>query len=146
MDLELNMICLKDGLVMNETKSFPENTYVEGNNRCQVEALVLSVGVELLILIHGGASHIGAVAVAEYYEFTADGDEVKSSSSVSLLTRKRHKEDKPAFLAAERIARETKRTTVVCCGIHLDQIHDDEIQCILGNIEAITDRIIKDYS
>lgn len=112
-------------------------TIVGGEGRGEVVLKGLAFGDGLLIMVFNpGGIHLGAVALAEY-----DGD--SGRVSVSLLTRRGHKDDEVARRVAYAIAKGTARPVCVVCGIHLDEITGEEIQGILLNADKVAERFLE---
>ncbi|HMK47950.1 MAG TPA: hypothetical protein VK436_15120 [Methanocella sp.] len=84
------------------------------------------LGGDLLVVITGGAAHIGAVGA---------GTNCNNMASSSVITLPGHRDDRIAKDAAERISRKTGSNCVVVVGIHYDRITDQEIKelIIMGN-------------
>lgn len=97
-----------------------------GAGRTRVSLLAYYLGNDPIVFIYNENAHIGAIALGEY-----DHKELRASTSV--LTRLGHKDDAIAQMAAHSISKHTKKPACVICGIHLDNITDEEIQEILNN-------------
>lgn len=82
------------------------------------------MGDDIIVLMYNENSHIGSVAVGDYYA-------PSEYSSCSVITRVGHKESGIATQAAEKIAKVTQRPVTVIAGIHLDDITIDEIKTVL---------------
>jgi hypothetical protein len=84
---------------------------------CSVEA----IGPDLLCRIHGGVTHIGAVALAEWKDGRA---------TTECLVAGDHREDKIAIHGARRLCDASRRRVVCLSGIHFDGITRVEIDGI----------------
>ncbi len=85
------------------------------------------IGKDVQVILHGGESHIGAVALAEPRPSLAD--DTKCSSTASVLAVSGHKEDMIARQAALYLARNLDVRVCVSCGIHFDALRpEDRIQ------------------
>jgi len=99
------------------------------------------IGDDLQVSIFGGdRPHIGAVAVS--YRHPSLKDRQIDDVTTSVLAITGHKEDVLARNAAHRIAAETGLTTSVNCGIHLEQISEDEILIVMDLVEQLVDELI----
>lgn len=97
--------------------------------RMSIETTVLDMGKDLCIIICGGeVPHLGAVAVAQARPSLKDP--AQRSASTSVLTLPGHKEDEIVRTVAQCFAGATGRNTVVCCGIHVDDITADELKFV----------------
>jgi hypothetical protein len=106
----------------------------KGEGRARINLLAQSFGGDLVVYIYNKNVHIGAVAMGEY-------DHEESRSSVSVMTRRGHKDDAIAQKAANIISKHTKRPSCVIVGVHLDDITEAEIQIFLSN----ADSLVKDF-
>ncbi len=97
-----------------------------GAGRTRVSLLACYLGNDPIIFIYNENAHIGAIALGEY-------DHKEQRASTSVLTRLGHKDDAIAQMAARSISKHVKKPACVICGIHLDNITDEEIQEILNN-------------
>ena len=90
------------------------------------------MGEDYVINLFGEGPHVGAVGVGCY-------DRGSNRASSSVITLSGHRDDRIAKEGAERISKETKRSTVVTVGVHLENITKDEIDLILKNSKQIID-------
>jgi len=90
---------------------------------------------DLAVTIYNENAHIGAVAVGEY-------DHEEKRSSVSVITRRGHKDDAIAQRAAYLISKSTKKPVCVIAGVHLDNITKEEIDKFLKNAETAVEDFI----
>lgn len=109
----------------------------EGEGRLRVVLKATPLGEGILITIYNpGGAHIGAVALAEY-------DRESGRVSVSVLTRKGHKDDEVARKMAYTIAKGTEKPVCVVCGIHLDGITPEEVKGIVLYAEKLAKRFLE---
>ena len=94
-----------------------------GRGRTAVRLVLLPQGRDLVLLISGGAAHVGAVAAAD------DG----SAQAVALGT---HREGPLAQSAAAQVARAAGCSCAAVAGIHQDDATPGEIAEIKANVEA----------
>ena len=92
-------------------------------------------------LTGGDRPHIGAVALAQLRPSLKNPNEV--SATTSVLTCLGHQEDDLARGMASRIAKQAKMNTVVICGIHLDEISEDEIRDVLTGAALLEDEVLR---
>jgi hypothetical protein len=111
-----------------------ERELTKGEGRTRINLLARSFGGDLVVYIYNENAHIGAVAVGEY-------DHEENRSSVSVMTRRGHKDDAVAQKAAYLISKHAKRPSCVIVGVHLDDITEAEIQTFLRN----ADSLVKDF-
>ncbi len=108
-------------------------------NGIEIVVNSISMGNDLCICIYGGnLPHLGAVALSIARPSLLD--EKKISSSTSLITITGHKEDEIVMKVGKTIASSLNKNTVVCCGIHVDNIVKEDIL----NINSLIDTIISD--
>ena len=103
-----------------------------GKKRTRVNAVAILLKNGLVVCIYGGASHVGAVAVAIP---RAGLDQSKKHISVtsSVLTLVGHKDDVVARNAAETIAKHLDKVTTVTAGIHVEHATRAEIRTLIAN-------------
>jgi F420-0:gamma-glutamyl ligase len=101
-----------------------------GRGRTKIVLSARDMGKDVVITIFNENAHIGAVAIAEY-----SLNEKRASTSV--ITRLGHKDDVIAQKAAYAITKNTKGTTCVIAGIHLDNITRAEITEIEKNCDSL---------
>ncbi|MDP6626450.1 MAG: hypothetical protein QGG50_01015 [Methanopyri archaeon] len=82
------------------------------------------MGDDLLLLLGGGATHIGCVAVCE------PGEEPRS------IALPGHKEDVVAAPLARAVASRTGRRVAVVAGIHYDEISSEQIQQVIDECKG----------
>ena len=105
--------------------------------RFSLEALVASIGPDLLVSVWGGTHpHIGAVALA--LPRPSLQNRRKTSATASVLTILGHKEDVTAKMVSEALAAALKRNVVVTAGIHWDNLKPEEI----GAINELTTQLV----
>ena len=105
--------------------------------RFMLEALVASIGPDLLVAVWGGTHpHIGAVALA--LPRPSLQNQRKTSATSSVLTLLGHKEDVTAKMVSEALAAALKRNVVVTAGIHWDNLAPEDI----GAINELTKQLV----
>ena len=110
--------------------------------RFSLEALVMSIGPDLLAAVWGGTHpHIGAVALA--LPRPSLQNRRKTSATSSVLTLLGHKEDVTAKMVSEALAAALKRNVVVTAGIHWDNLRPEEIGAINDLTRRLIEKILK---
>jgi hypothetical protein len=100
------------------------------------------LGADLSVTLTGGERpHIGAVAVSQPRPSLKNADE--TSASTSVITLLGHKENQVACDVAKELAVKTKGTVSVACGIHLDDITEDEIVTVYQLISQVMQELVK---
>lgn len=108
----------------------------EGDGPEQVTLRLLEMGEGLVVLVFNqGGAHIGAVALGEF-------DPETERTSVSLLTRRGHKDDKVAYEVAYKLTKAKKKPVCVVCGLHIDHITTEQMECLLRNTEKVTEKVL----
>ena len=116
--------------------------FLEKEGRFEISATVEALGEDLLIVLKGGKSHIGAVAIGEPRPSLRD--EGKISATGSVYTFLGHKEDVIAKEMAEEVAKGLRKRTVVVAGMHWDEISPEEIEKVIEACHRLTKKIIKE--
>ncbi len=107
----------------------------EGKGRVKVSLSAFNMGDDIVVAIHNENAHIGAIALGEYAR-------AEQRASCSVLTRLGHKDDVIAQKAAYQICKQTRKTTCVTAGVHLDGITEEEIGQIVQNSERLVEQFI----
>jgi len=88
------------------------------------------MGQDLCVALSGGdRPHIGAAALSQ------------GGAAAAVLTLPGHREDALARKLAQELATATQTTVCVACGIHLDDIHPEEIQDALELAQDLTQEL-----
>jgi len=115
-------------------------TIKEKDDRFEVSAAVHVLGRDILVVLAGGALHIGAVGIGQPRPSLKY--EGKISSTGSVFTIPGHKEDVIAKSMSEELAKNLNRTAVVVAGIHWDGLATEELDKIVNICSRITAKII----
>ena len=115
-------------------------TITEKDDRFEVNAAIHVLGRDILVVLAGGALHIGAVGIGQ--PRASLKYEGKLSSTGSVFTILGHKEDVIAKSMSEELAKNLNRTAVVVAGIHWDGLTTDELDRIVNICSRITEKII----
>ncbi len=105
-----------------------------------ISAKILSIGKDILIVVTGGESHIGAVGVTIPTDSIVTGNLTAYTSTITLPS---HKEDIIVKLIGEKVSKKTGKNVVVVAGIHFDNLNQDKIEKIVENCRELSDKIIK---
>jgi len=109
----------------------------------KIEAKVLMVGEDIVVLIWGGPKpHVGAVALAVPRPSLKNSTKISATSSV--LTRLGHKEDEIVKRVSESISGALNKVVVVSAGIHWDDIPNEDIRIIQSVCDELTHRMISE--
>ena len=119
--------------------------------RLNIYLKVFRLGRDLQVLCGGGASHIGAVALAapaQAYELQegqhaqADQAAQPGQTEARLLALPGHKEDALALRMAQSISQSLHCAVCVSAGIHYDNITRAEIAQVEQMVQDLTQRCI----
>jgi len=108
----------------------------EGTGKTGLTLSARYMGNDIVVTIVNKNAHIGAVALAEY----AFQEE---RTSVSVITRLGHKDDTIARKVAYSITKNSKRTSCVIAGIHIDKISESEMLEIEHNCNVLISHFIE---
>lgn len=105
-----------------------------------VEALVCPMGNDILVVLSGGVSHIGAVAMAQPRPSLQDPQRTSATSSV--FTFPGHREDVVVKAMSEELSGRLNRRSVIVAGLHWDGLQKKQIEIVLEMCREITEKII----
>lgn len=100
-----------------------------GEGRTAVRLELVGQGRDLVLLVGGGETHVGAVAAAE------------PGGGGRMLALGRHREGPLAEAAAVRLAAAAGCACAVVAGIHQDAATPEEIAAIVANVELGVQRL-----
>ncbi|MCX5816887.1 MAG: hypothetical protein NTX75_11715 [Proteobacteria bacterium] len=112
----------------------------EKNGRFEIFAEIKQLGKDLLVIVYGGAAHIGAIGMAQPRASLRDPE--KASATSSTYTYIGHKEDAVVKTMSEEIAKRLNKKVVVVAGIHWDELSMEEIEIIMEACRTITEKVI----
>lgn len=110
-----------------------DQTFSLASGRLRINAQCQSLDNDLLIIITGGAAHIGAIALAE------------PDKPAQAIGKSNHREKELAEHIAQAVAAALARPVTVCAGIHYDNIDKAEIDEILNLCAKLCDVVITIY-
>ncbi|MCD7947452.1 MAG: hypothetical protein LUG13_04030 [Oscillospiraceae bacterium] len=99
------------------------------------------MGSDLLVLVTGGAAHIGSVSMATPRPSLADAAD--TSATVSTFCFPSHKDHFVGNQIAEALSARFGKKVVVVCGVHYDNLSGDNIALILSLVEELLEKICK---
>jgi hypothetical protein len=100
-----------------------------GSGRTEVFLELRAQGRDFLLLIGGGQTHVGAVAVV-------------SAGAAEVIVVPGHKEGPLASRCARKVALASGRTCAAVGGIHQDQATREEIEAIVANVEQALQQLL----
>ena len=101
----------------------------KGRGRTKLDLSLFYLGSDIIVYIYNRDAHSGAVGIGEY-------DREEKRASVSVITRRGHKDDAIAQRSAYLISKNSKESCCVIAGVHVDGITKQEITKILENADA----------
>lgn len=109
---------------------------------CKLTCQVIPMGKDYTVTVCGGSlSHVGSVVMAQARpSLTGSG----TSATSSVLNCVGHKDETIARMFAEKIAICGNCTAVCACGIHLDDITEDQPAGIQESCNCLLDRVLAD--
>ncbi len=107
-----------------------------------IDAFVGCLGEDLVVVLHGGEGHIGAVGMAQPRQSLRD--EKRMSSTSSVFTYPGHKEDVLVKEMSEELSRKLNEKVVVVAGLHWDKLKKREIESISQACRKLTKVIVKE--
>ena len=110
----------------------------------EVQARVMPMGDDLLVVLSGGKGHIGAGAMAEARPSLRDPG--KTSATSSVFTYVGHKEDQIVKVVSEELSAKFGRKVVVVAGIHWNALTPGDIRTVKGLCRLLTRKIIEEVS
>lgn len=100
-----------------------------GEGRIFLKAEVFYLGKDLLVIVKGGASHIGATALA------VPGEAVKVCAVCG------HRDGEIAEALAEYLCGRLNAVVAVCAGIHYNEITHEEIETVRKLCRKMAEKI-----
>ncbi|HOJ42588.1 MAG TPA: hypothetical protein PK800_00560, partial [Syntrophorhabdaceae bacterium] len=98
----------------------------ERSNDFEINAQVILLDRDVLVVLSGGSEHIGAIGVAQPWQRKNNKDRISATSSVYTFLG--HKEDVIVKAMSEGLSRSLNRKVVVIAGMHWDNIGAEEIE------------------
>jgi gallate decarboxylase subunit D len=132
----------RNGAKAIRTKNMDVFTITQKKGPFTVDALVGCLGEDLMVILHGGKGHIGAIGMAQPRQSLQDPK--KTSSTSSVFTYPGHKEDMLVKEMSEELSRKLNKKVVVVAGVHWDGLKKREIENILQLCRKLTTVIIRE--
>jgi hypothetical protein len=118
------------------------NNLILENGRIKINAKFFLVGEDLCVIISGGdRPHIGCVVLSIPRPSLSDIS--RTSATTSILNLIGHKDDEAAKYVAQTLSSRLNKNVVVTCGIHVDNITDEEIDSIMSLLKKLTDLLVE---
>ena len=118
-------------------------TFSQGVLPYRVEAEVLFLGEDILVILSGGDTpHIGSIAVALPRPSLADAGKISSTSSVYNFVG--HKDQVIAQRVSEILSAQLNRHVVVIAGFHVDNISTEGIAQVVENCDGLAQMILQE--
>ncbi len=115
---------------------------IREQGRIKIKLEAIPMGEDMCIIVTGGdRPHLGAVALSAVRPSLADPHKLSATTSVLALLG--HKDDEVARVIAHRLSSKLNRNIVVCCGIHVDEITEEELWIVSDLINKITDDFLR---
>lgn len=109
--------------------------------RIKLNMRAFLIGEDLCVIISGGERpHIGCVTISVPRPSLSDASVVSATTSVLNLIG--HKDDEVARVVSNELSSKLNKTVVVTCGIHLDNITQEEINITIELIKESTNNLI----
>lgn len=117
--------------------------FIKNYQNIIIEAQVIEAGEDLCIIITGGEKpHIGSVSISIPRPSLADPKLLSATTSTYNFLG--HKDDAIGNMISKKIASTLNRKVVVTCGIHLDNISDNQISYVYQVSEMLLKELM-DY-
>lgn len=112
------------------------------SGRIRITMKAIAVGEDLCVIIYGGDSpHIGCVTLSVPRPSLQDA--AAYSATTSVLNVIGHKDDEAARYVSHELSSKLNKNVVVTCGIHVDDITNEEIKITIELLKNLTDRLIQ---
>jgi len=112
-----------------------------GKGRIKINMKAVSIGEDLCVIISGGDSpHIGCVTMSVPRPSLSDSRDISATTSVLNLIG--HKDDEVARIVSNELSSKLNKNVVVTCGIHLDNITQEEINVTIEILKELTSNLI----
>lgn len=98
--------------------------------RIRINANVILLNQDIQVIVWGGKTHIGAIALAV------------AKSEAQVMEAADHKDGEIALLIASELAKNLNGTVAVTAGIHYDKITPEEIEIVREKTRQIVREII----
>jgi len=117
-----------------------ELSVAAGDEPYVVHGRALLLGGDLVVVLWGGAAHVGAVGLAQ--PRPSRRDPRRRGATCSVFTLLGHEEDVVVKRVAERLAAALDRPVVVSAGLHWDDLTADGIARVLAACDECADALL----
>lgn len=94
--------------------------------RVNIKVQIIEMGLDYCIVITGGDTpHLGSITVGSVNEFE------------KTISFKSHMEHVITEMFFKELIIESNRNYIICCGIHLDNITKEEIECVYELVKEL---------
>lgn len=115
--------------------------FILEKGRVKINMKSILIGDDLCVIISGGDSpHIGCVTLSVPRPSLEDSSVISATTSVLNLIG--HKDDEAARYVSHILSSKLNKNVVVTCGIHLDNISEEEINITIELLKVLTDNLI----
>lgn len=115
------------------------------NGRVKIYLKSILIGEDLCAIISGGDSpHIGCVTLSVPRPSLANSNVI--SATTSILNLVGHKDDEAAKYVSNMLSSKLNKNVVVTCGIHLDNITEEEINITIELLKELTEKLVQEYN
>ncbi|WP_199883892.1 prenylated flavin chaperone LpdD [Anaerosinus massiliensis] len=112
------------------------------SGRIKITLQAVPVGNDLCVILYGGdAPHIGCVTLS--VPRPGLKDKTATSATTSVLNVIGHKDDEAARYVSCVLASKLNKNVVVTCGIHVEDITDEEIRITIELLKDLTNKLIQ---
>lgn len=119
-------------------------TYTLKKLDIEIKIIINEIGNDLCVIIFGGdMPHIGCVTLSQPRPSLMNESVISSTTSIINIIG--HKDDIIARYASEKLSSSLNKNVVVSCGVHVDNIKDNEIDAIIAMAKELTELIISDF-
>jgi gallate decarboxylase subunit D len=112
--------------------------------RIKINMKAIEIGEDLCVIVSGGDSpHIGCVTLSVPRPSLSDKN--INSATTSILNLTGHKDDEAARYVSHTLSSRLNKNVVITCGIHVDNITNEEINTTINLLKELTDTLVKKY-
>lgn len=112
------------------------------SGRIKITLQAVTVGNDICVILYGGDTpHIGCVTLSIPRPSLQDA--AVASATTSVLNVIGHKDDEAARYVSCVLASKLNKNVVVTCGIHIEDITDEEIRITIELLKDLTNKFIQ---
>ena len=110
-----------------------------------IEAQVIESGDDLCVVVAGGEEHhIGSVSISMPRPSLSNSEKI--SATTSTYNFEGHKDDFIGNKFSSELASKLNKKVVVACGIHIDNITEDQMSTVFSVSEKLLREIVEELS